>query len=291
MGRIDGTAIAKEIRTQLAKAVDGLTGRKPGLAVLLVGEDAASETYVANKRRAAHNVGIRSTVIRRPVTIGEEELLQEIDRLNADHEIDGILVQLPLPPHISSSKVIKRIDPAKDVDGFHPINMGKLLIGEEDGFLPCTPYGIHEMLIRSHINPEGKHVVVLGRSNIVGKPLAALLMQKRPTCNATVTLVHSRTKDLKAICREADILVAAIGRPKFVTADMVKGGAVVIDVGINRVDAPQTSKGYKLVGDVDMAQVEEKASLISPVPGGVGPMTVAMLLQNTWTSYCRKEMA
>ncbi len=291
MKLIDGTAIAKGIREQLAKAVTGVVGRKPGLSVILVGENPASETYVATKRRAAQNVGIRSEVIRMPVTVTESELLARIDALNIDGQVDGILVQMPLPAHISSEKVIVQIDPAKDVDGFHPINMGKLLIGDESGFIPCTPYGIHEMLVRSHIKIEGKRVVILGRSNIVGKPLAALLMQKRPTCNATVTLVHSRSQSLKEICREADVLVAAIGRPKFVTAEMVKEGAVVIDVGINRVDAPQTAKGYTLVGDVDAAGVSEKASLVSPVPGGVGPMTVAMLLQNTWTSYCRREQA
>ena len=288
MSLIDGKQLALEIRERLATAVAQLEGRKPGLAVILVGQDPASMAYVQTKRRACQAAGIRSVDIELPAEASEEELLGQIDKLNADETIDGILIQLPLPLHIRSGEVLLRIDPTKDVDGFHPSNVGRLLVGDDGGFIPCTPFGIHEILVHYNVHPEGKHVVVVGRSNVVGKPIAALLMQERPTCNATVTIAHTFTPNLAEICRLADILIVAIGSPGFITPEFVREGAVVIDVGINRVADPNSAKGYRLVGDVDTEAVKEKASLITPVPGGVGPMTVAMLLHNTWTSYCRR---
>jgi methylenetetrahydrofolate dehydrogenase (NADP+) / methenyltetrahydrofolate cyclohydrolase len=286
---IDGRAIASQIRAQLERAVQQVKGQKPGLAVILVGEHPASKSYVQAKRRAAQTIGIRSLVKELPTETSQEELTQQILQFNEDPTIDGILLQLPLPNHLNASQALYQIDPTKDVDGFHPVNLGKLMGGDESGFIPCTPLGIYEMLVRSHVNVEGRRVVILGRSNIVGKPLAALLMQKRATCNATVTVAHSRTRNLPEVCREAEILISAIGRPRFVTKEWVREGAVVIDVGINRVDAPQTAKGYELVGDVDFEAVMPKSSLITPVPGGVGPMTVSMLMENTWTSFCRRS--
>ncbi|MGI9039612.1 MAG: bifunctional methylenetetrahydrofolate dehydrogenase/methenyltetrahydrofolate cyclohydrolase FolD [Gemmatimonadales bacterium] len=280
---LDGVALGKTIRAEVAVAVGRLSGNggKPGLAAVLVGEDPASAVYVRSKGKACEEAGMHSVTVRLPADASEAELLDTVDRLNADPRIHGILVQLPLPKHINSEKVLRRIDPAKDVDGFHPINVGKLVIGDKTAFRPATPYGVQQMLIRSGIETKGAHAVVVGRSNIVGRPMANLLIQDGPGGNATVTVCHSRTRDLPAVTRGADILVAAIGKPEFITADMVRPGAVVIDVGINRVDDASVPKGYRLVGDVAYAPVAEVASAITPVPGGVGPMTIAMLLRNT----------
>ena len=278
---IDGKAIAASILTKLKKRIDAIEGRKPALAFILVGTDPASQTYVAMKKKRCAEVGIESIDYLLDETIEEEQLLSQIDQLNKDPKIDGILIQLPLPQHIKEVKVIEHLDPSKDVDGFHPLNMGKLLRGDPGGFYPCTPYGVATLLQESGIETEGAHVVIIGRSNIVGKPLAALLMQKAKGANATVTIANSATKNLPALCQSADILICAIGSPLFVTADMVREGAVVIDVGINRKDG-------KIVGDVDYANVHEKCSAITPVPGGVGPMTIAMLLSNTYLSFERR---
>ena len=280
---IDGTSIAKQIEAQLKTAISHLRHRPPGLAFILVGENPASRSYIRMKKKKCAEVGIASFDREFPASMTQEELLKEIERLNHNPDVDGILIQLPLPEHLNTVSIMSAIDPAKDVDGFHPINVGKMLLGEHGGFLPCTPLGIQVLLTRSQIPLLGKHVVIVGRSNIVGKPLAAILMQKEPHCNATVTVAHSLTEHLDEICRSADILVAAIGRPHFIKASMVKKGAVVIDVGINRV--PGTTN--KIVGDVDFAEVAPLASAITPVPGGVGPMTIAMLLSNTSLSYQR----
>ncbi|MEM2944341.1 MAG: bifunctional methylenetetrahydrofolate dehydrogenase/methenyltetrahydrofolate cyclohydrolase FolD [Methanomassiliicoccales archaeon] len=279
---IDGNEIAGQIREELKKKIADLKskGVTPGLAVILVGDDPASQVYVRMKGKACEELGLYSETIRLPANYPEEALLKMIDDLNVNPKIHGILVQLPLPDHINETKVLNRIDPEKDVDGFHPVNVGRMLIGDP-GFLPCTPHGIQELLMRSGNSPEGKHVVVVGRSNIVGKPVAAILMQKKPGANATVTVCHSRTKNLPEVTRMGDILIAAMGVPEFIKADMVKEGAVVIDVGVNRVDDPSSKKGYKLVGDVDFDAVKQKASAITPVPGGVGPMTIVMLMKNT----------
>jgi methylenetetrahydrofolate dehydrogenase (NADP+) / methenyltetrahydrofolate cyclohydrolase len=280
---LDGTALAQTIRAEVAKDVARLAaaGRTPGLAAVLVGEDPASAVYVRSKGKACEEAGMHSVTIRMPATATEDELLETVDRLNADAQIHGILVQLPLPKHINSEKVLRRIDPAKDVDGFHPVNVGKLVIGDKTAFRPATPYGVQQMLIRSGIETKGAHAVIVGRSNIVGRPMANLLIQQGPGGDATVTVCHSRTRDLPSVTRSADILIAAIGKPEFVTADMVRPGAVVIDVGINRVDDPSKPRGYRLAGDVAFEPVSRVASAITPVPGGVGPMTIAMLLQNT----------
>jgi methylenetetrahydrofolate dehydrogenase (NADP+)/methenyltetrahydrofolate cyclohydrolase len=280
---IDGVAIAKVIREEVAAATIALCERgvTPGLAVVLVGDDAASAIYVSRKGKACSEAGMHSVTIRLPKDTTEAELLAQVDALNDDPAVHGILVQMPLPRHMDADAVIRRILPSKDVDGFHPVNVGKMLIGEKDGFVPCTPAGVQEMLIRSGIETKGKDCVVVGRSNIVGKPVAALLMQPGPGGDATVTVCHSRTKDLPVHVRRADIIIAALGKPKFVTADMVKPGAVVIDVGINRVDDASSKNGYRIVGDVDYDVVKEVASYITPVPGGVGPMTIALLLRNT----------
>lgn len=280
---IDGVALAKTIRAEVAEAVGTLkgTGRRPGLAAVLVGEDPASAVYVRSKGKACEEAGMHSVTIRLPAETTEADLLATVDRLNADPEIHGILVQLPLPKHINSEKVLHRIDPAKDVDGFHPVNVGKLVTGDKTAFRPATPYGVQQMLLRSGIETKGANAVIVGRSNIVGKPMANLLIQQGPGGDATVTVCHSRTRDLPAVARTADILIAAIGKPEFVTADMVRPGAVVIDVGINRVEDTSKPKGYRLTGDVAYGPVAEIASAITPVPGGVGPMTIAMLLQNT----------
>jgi methylenetetrahydrofolate dehydrogenase (NADP+)/methenyltetrahydrofolate cyclohydrolase len=268
---LDGRKVAKELETEIGQAVKNLTGQgiTPGLTVILVGNNPASEIYVSYKEKACNRVGINSNLIKLPAEISEEELLAEVDRLNQDDSVDGILVQLPLPQHIDEEKVINNIRADKDVDGFHPINIGKLMINGS-GLHSCTPRGIMEILHRYDIELEGKNAVIIGRSNIVGKPMAQMLLQE----NATVTVCHSRTKNLKEHTLKADILVAAVGRAKFVTADMVKEGAVVIDVGINR-----TEDG--LLGDVEFEGVKEKAAAITPVPGGVGPMTIATLLKNT----------
>jgi len=280
---LDGVALARTIRAEVGAEVARLrqAGRVPGLAAVLVGEDPASAVYVRSKGRACEEAGMHSETVRLPAGTSEAELLATVERLNADPAIHGILVQLPVPKHINGEQVLRRIDPAKDVDGFHPVNVGKLVIGDRTAFRPATPYGVQQMLIRSGIETKGAHAVVVGRSNIVGRPMANLLIQQGPGGDATVTVCHSRTRDLPAVTRSADILIAAIGKPGFVTADMVRPGAVVIDVGINRVDDPSRPKGYHLVGDVAYAPVAEIAGAITPVPGGVGPMTIAMLLQNT----------
>ena len=279
---ISGNEVAKTIRAELKEEVAKMKtgGVTPGLVVILVGEDAASQVYVRKKGEACEELGILSETVRRPVDTAEAEVLALIDKYNADPRFDGILVQLPLPKQISEEKVLMRIDPSKDVDGFHPVNVGKMVVGS-DAYLPCTPAGIQELLVRSGNDPKGKHVVILGRSNIVGKPIANILVQKAPGADATVTICHSRTKDLPALSRQADILIAAMGVPKFVKADMVKDGVVIIDVGVNRIDDPSTKSGTRLVGDVDFEAVKEKASAITPVPGGVGPMTITMLMRNT----------
>ncbi|MBK7923884.1 MAG: bifunctional methylenetetrahydrofolate dehydrogenase/methenyltetrahydrofolate cyclohydrolase FolD [Gemmatimonadetes bacterium] len=280
---IDGVALGKTIRQEVALEVAGYKARgvAPGLAVVLVGENPASKAYVGSKEKACLEAGMVSVKVTRPETASEEELLTIVEQLNNDPTIHGILVQLPLPKHINTEKVLLRINPAKDVDGFHPVNVGKLVIGDPTALKPCTPWGVIQMLLRNGIETRGAHAVVIGRSTIVGKPMANLLIQTGPGGDATVTVCHSRTRDLPAVVRSADIVVAAIGKAEFVTADMVRPGAVVIDVGINRVDDPSLPKGYKLVGDVAYAQVAEKASAITPVPGGVGPMTIAMLMANT----------
>jgi methylenetetrahydrofolate dehydrogenase (NADP+)/methenyltetrahydrofolate cyclohydrolase len=280
---LDGVRIGKEIRGEVAAAVARMagTGRKPGLAVVIVGDDPASRVYVRSKGRACLEAGMHSETVEYPATVTQEELLAQIDRLNTDPAIHGMLVQLPLPKHIDTDAVLRRIDPAKDVDGFHPVNVGKLVIGDPTAFRPATPYGVQQMLIREGIETKGAHAVIIGRSTIVGKPMAGLLLHDAPGGNATVTVCHSRSRDLPSIARTADILVVAIGKPEFVTAEMVRPGAVVIDVGINRVNDASHPKGYRLVGDVAYAPVAEVASAITPVPGGVGPMTIAMLLRNT----------
>jgi len=280
---IDGTSIARQVRADVAREAAILTARgiRPGLAVVLVGDDPASAVYVRSKGRATEEAGMHSVTIRLPAATTEGELLAHVDRLNADAAIHGILVQMPLPKHIVADRVIRRIRPDKDVDGFHPINVGKLLIGERDGFAPCTPAGVQELLRRSGVETRGTDCVIVGRSTIVGKPMAALMMQDAPGANATVTVCHSRTTDLAAHTRRADLLIVAAGRPGFVTGAMIKRGATVIDVGINRVEDARAKNGYVIVGDVDAASAREVAGLMTPVPGGVGPMTIAMLLKNT----------
>ncbi len=280
---LDGTAIAAEIRKDIERDVRGLIGRgvTPGLAVVIVGDDPASKVYVASKGRACLEAGMHSETIRLPDTTTEAELLAVIDRLNADPAIHGFLVQLPLPKSIDSDRVLLRIDPRKDVDGFHPMNVGRVSIGDPLAFRPATPYGVQQMLIRSGIETKGMHAVVVGRSNIVGKPMASLLVQDTPGGNCTVTVCHSRSRDLPGLTRQADLLVVAIGRPDFVRGDMIKPGAVVIDVGINRVADAAAPKGYRIVGDVAFDEAMQVASAVTPVPGGVGKMTIAMLLMNT----------
>jgi len=280
---LDGAAIAREIRDEIAREVAALSahGVTPGLAVVIVGEDPASQVYVKSKGEACREAGMHSETIRLPANTSQAELLATVDRLNADPKIHGFLIQLPLPRQIDSERVLHRVAPGKDVDGFHPMNVGKLAVGDPTAFRPATPFGVQQMLIRSGIETKGAHAVIVGRSNIVGKPMANLLLQDGPGGNATVTVCHSRSRDLAAIIRQADILVVAIGKPKFVTADMVRPGAVVVDVGINRVADPTNPKGYAIVGDVDYGPVAEVASAITPVPGGVGKMTIAMLLSNT----------
>ena len=280
---IDGKQMAEDIRGEVAdetRAFKERSGITPGLAAVLVGDDPASAGYVRNKRRACDEADMFSETFELPAETSQEELIALVRQLNTDPRFHGILVQLPLPPHIEEREIILAIDPDKDVDGMHPINGGRLLEGSPR-FLPATPAGVQQMLVRSGNDPAGKHIVIVGRSNIVGKPLSILLMQKAPGANATVTVCHTGTRDLAALTRQADVVVAAIGRPRALTADMVADGAVVIDVGINRVDDATRKSGYRLVGDVDYDAVAEKASAITPVPGGVGPMTIAMLLTNT----------
>jgi methylenetetrahydrofolate dehydrogenase (NADP+) / methenyltetrahydrofolate cyclohydrolase len=278
---MDGKAVAARIRERVAMGVKELQKRgvTPGLSVVLVGDDPASAVYVRNKGKACEEVGMRGETIRMRANTIEQELLDVVDRLNAAKNVHGILVQKPLPKQINEDRVLRRIDPAKDVDGFHPVNVGKMLIGDRDTFLPCTPAGIMALLREYKVQTAGANCVVIGRSNIVGKPMAALLIQ--PGVDATVTVCHSRTRDMSEHTRGADIVIAAAGRAGLLTADMVKPGAVVVDVGMNRVDDARREKGYRLVGDVDFEAVREVASLITPVPGGVGPMTIAMLLENT----------
>lgn len=279
---ISGTETAKAIREELSVEVAELKEKHnivPGLVTILVGEDPASQSYVTAKNKTAKNLGIHSEQVSLPATTTEQELLELIDKYNKDNKINGILVQLPLPKHINEANVLFAIDPAKDVDGFHPVNVGKMMLGETC-FLPCTPHGILELLVRAGVETSGAEVVVLGRSNIVGKPIANLMLQKRKGGNATVTLCHTRTKDLAFHTKRADILIAAVGVPKVVTADMVKDGVVVIDVGVNRIGMTKEGKAL-LAGDVDFETIKEKAAAITPVPGGVGPMTITMLMKNT----------
>jgi len=287
---IDGKSIAAEIRAELKEEVARLIQsghRRPGLAVILVGDNPASQAYVGSKVKACEEIGFYSSSDRLPADVPEDVLLNRIRDLNSDPSIDGILVQMPLPGHISEKKVIETIDYRKDVDGFHPVNAGKLVIGEPC-FAPCTPAGILVLLEKSGNLPSGKHVVVVGRSNIVGKPVANLLIQKNRSANATVTICHTGTQNLSRFTRQADILIAAAGKPDSITADMIQDGAVLIDVGINRVPDPNSKTGYRLTGDIDFAGCEPKCAAITPVPGGVGPMTIAMLMKNTFLSATGK---
>ena len=281
--KIDGTAVALPIRIEAAAKAKELTakGVRPGLAVVLVGDDPASAVYVRAKGKACEEAGMHSVTIRMSADTTQDALLGQVKALNEDAAIHGILVQMPLPKHIDSDLIIRTIRPEKDVDGFHPVNVGKNLIGEKDGFVPCTPAGVQELLVRSGVQTKGAECVIVGRSNIVGKPMMALMIQQTAGANSTVTVCHSATKDLAAHTKRADILIVAAGRPNMVTGAMVKPGAVVIDVGINRVADAGTKSGTRLVGDVEYATAVEVASKITPVPGGVGPMTIAMLLQNT----------
>ena len=286
---LDGKQTGNDIKAELTARVDQLIKdgkRPPHLAAVLVGNDGASLTYVGSKVRSCERIGYESTLIQLPEETTEAELLQQIDRLNANTAIDGFIVQLPLPNHIDEEKVLMAINPHKDVDGFHPTNFGKMALDMES-FIPATPYGIMELLRRYQIDISGKHAVVIGRSHIVGRPMSILLSRKSSPGNATVTLTHSRTKNLAAITKEADIVVSALGVPNFLKEDMVKEGAIIIDVGITRVPDASHPKGYIIAGDVDYEHVKDKASFITPVPGGVGPMTIAMLLQNTYLAYSR----
>ena len=283
---IDGRIIAKTIKEEIRKEVSDLLDagkRPPHLVAVIVGEDGASLSYVASKEKQSKEVGFTSSVYRFPETITEKDLLETLDFLNNDPEVDGYIVQLPLPKHISERKVLESINPAKDVDGFHPTNEGRMMIGLPS-YIPATPYGIKKLLDRSNIETEGKHCVVLGRSNIVGTPISILMSRNSKKANCTVTMCHSKTKNLKEICLQADIIIVAIGKPEFLTADMVKEGAVIVDVGIHRVPA-DNEKGYKIIGDVKYDEVAPKCKAITPVPGGVGPMTIVALLDNTLKAY------
>lgn len=289
MTLIDGKQTATDIKREIAEEVASMKARgerAPHLAAILVGHDGGSETYVANKVKSCAECGFTSSLIRFEDDVTEERLLEEIERLNADPEVDGFIVQLPLPRHIDEQKIVRAVDPAKDVDGFHPVNVGRMSVGLP-GFLPATPAGILELLRRYGVPTKGKHAVVLGRSNIVGKPMASLLMRKAEPGNCTVTVCHSATPNIKDICRDADIIIAALGQPGFVTADMVKEGAAIIDVGTTRVPDASRKSGWRLRGDVDFENVAEKCSFITPVPGGVGPMTICSLMSNTLKA--RKE--
>jgi methylenetetrahydrofolate dehydrogenase (NADP+)/methenyltetrahydrofolate cyclohydrolase len=285
MELIDGNKIAADIIAELKTEVSAIPGRKPCIALVRVGEDPASVSYVRKKEKTSAEIGIESRIILPPITISQAELFHLLDELNADPSVDGILVQSPLPKHIDEVATFRRVAPHKDVDGFNTINLGKVAQEDETGFVACTPAGIMELLRRSGVDLKGKHVVVLGRSLIVGKPVALLALQKKAGANGTVTICHSGTTNLPALTRQADVLIAAIGRADFVTADMVKPGAVVIDVGINRVTDATKKTGYRLTGDVDFAHVAPLVSRITPVPGGVGPMTVAMLMKNTVKAF------
>jgi methylenetetrahydrofolate dehydrogenase (NADP+) / methenyltetrahydrofolate cyclohydrolase len=280
---IDGKTIGEEMRAALRPEIEALTakGTVPGLAVVLVGENPASQVYVRMKGKACEQLGMHSETIRLAAATTEQDLLAVIARLNADPAIHGMLVQLPLPKHINETRVLHAILPGKDVDGFHPENVGKVSIGDPTGFRPATPYGVQQLLVRAGVETRGAHVVIVGRSNIVGRPMASLLLHKGEGADATVTVCHSRTRDIGAVTRQADVLIVAMGKPEFVRGDMVKPGAAVVDVGVNRVDDPSKEKGYRLVGDVAFAEAAEVAAKITPVPGGVGPMTITMLLYNT----------
>ena len=283
MNLIDGKKIANDIKAEIVQKVLKIQkedGKIPHLAAIIVGEDGASQTYVASKEKSCKEVGFDSSVYRFPESISEEELLNTVEFINNDDDIDGLIVQLPLPKHIDADLILKTIKPSKDVDGFHPENVGKMVVGW-DTFLPATPYGIVELLTRSKIETEGKHCVVIGRSNIVGTPISIMMSRNVKTANCTVTICHSKTKNIKEITKQADILIVAIGKPEFLTADMVKEGAVIIDVGVHRIEDAKKQSGYRLVGDVNFNDVAEKCSYITPVPGGVGPMTIVSLLQNT----------
>lgn len=285
---IDGKKIASEIQEEIREKIRQLKDRPPCLAVVLVGDHPPSQIYIARKTQACENVGIHSIKLELPASTSVEDLIKHIKSLNDDPTVDGILVQLPLPSHINPLLITHCIDPNKDVDGFHPTNVGKMLIGESGGFVPCTPLGIKVLLHRYGIDMTGKHALVIGRSNIVGKPMAALLMQATPGGNATVTIAHRYSQDLKQFCLMADLIIVAIGKPNFITADMVKEGVIIIDVGINKISDSTKKSGYQIVGDVDYLHVAKKCSFITPVPGGVGPMTIAMLLHNTLLSYQQK---
>lgn len=288
---IDGKKTSADIKEDLAKKIDELKqqGKQiPGQVTIIVGKNPASKVYVNSKHKTCQKIGMKSHIEELPEDISESDLLTVIKKYNESEEFHGILIQLPLPKHIDEEKVIMAIDPVKDVDGFHPVNIGNLLIGR-DTYIPCTPFGVVELIKRYEIETAGKHVVVVGRSNIVGKPVANLLVQKAEGANAIVTICHSAAKDLTRYTKDADILIAAVGIPNFIKADMVKEGVAVLDVGINSIDAPDSPKGYKIVGDVDFDSVSEKASHITPVPGGCGPMTIAMLLQNTYKAYLKLE--
>ena len=291
MNLIDGKKVSEEIKLEIKAEIDKLSQqgkRVPGLVVILIGDNPASESYVKNKAKSCTEIGMKSVLERRDANCTENELLDLIYSYNENPEFDGILVQLPLPKHIDEKKIINAVSPKKDVDGFHPVSVGNLVIGD-DTFFPCTPAGIQELLKRYDINPSGKHVVVVGRSNIVGKPIANMLFQKKPYANAVVTICHTGASDLSVFTRQADILIAAAGVPGFIKGDMVREGCVVIDVGINRVEDASRKTGYRLTGDVDFESVAPKSSYITPVPGGVGPMTIAMLLSNTLKSYHLSE--
>lgn len=280
---MDGRAVAQTIHTETAARVAALATRGivPGLFFIRVGEDPASQVYVGMKEKKSKELGIRSTTQVLPESATQAELLELIKSINASPEWHGILVQAPLPPQIDQAVIYSSVDPKKDVDGFHPVNVGKLMLGDAGGFVPCTPGGVHELLIRHQVSLAGAEVVVLGRGNIVGKPMAAILVQKAKHANATVTVCHSGTRDVAAHCRRADVIIAALGSPEFVRADMIRPGAVVVDVGVNRIKDPSSKSGSRLVGDVAFAEVQPKARLITPNPGGVGPMTIAMLMANT----------
>ncbi len=291
MNLIDGKKVSEEIKLEIKAEIDELSQRGkrvPGLVVILIGDNPASESYVKNKAKSCTEIGMKSVLERRDANCTEKELLDLIYSYNENPEFDGILVQLPLPKHIDEKKIINAVSPKKDVDGFHPVSVGNLVIGV-DTFFPCTPAGIQELLKRYDINPSGKHVVVVGRSNIVGKPIANMLFQKKPFANAVVTICHTGASDLSLYTKQADILIAAAGVPEFIKGDMVREGCVVIDVGINRVEDASRKTGYRLTGDVDFESVAPKSSFITPVPGGVGPMTIAMLLSNTLKSYHLSE--
>lgn len=286
MKLLQGNVIASQIVSSLQKEISQFSFRKPGLAFIRVGDNPASKVYISLKKKRCQEVGILSFDYELSEKTSSQELLDLIDQLNEDSSVDGILLQLPIPSHLDPLIFLEKISPAKDVDGFHPFNMGKLLLGHTDGLVACTPKGIHRLLIEYKIPIEGKHVVIVGRSNIVGKPLAALLVQKNRDCNATVTIAHSHTTNIKHTCQEADILIAAIGSPKFITKEMVKPGAIVVDVGMNKISFQGQSI---LVGDVDFDNIAPNASYITPVPGGVGPMTIAILLENTVAAYKRNH--